>query len=101
MLNNQKSLLQRARIAMVAIVTIMGIGGAFAMNPPKSQVLQTWGVIVTNANTYRVTAVTANSFCDTAIPRICTVKSAATPDPVTHLLQKSDTSSPTSGEFNP
>jgi hypothetical protein len=100
MFNNKRSLLQRVRIAMVAMVTILGIGGAFAMNPPQDKAMQTWGVIVTNANSYVVTATTANSFCDSSSPRTCTVQSAVAPDPVTHELQKSDTSSPTIGEFN-
>lgn len=65
---------------MVAIVTIMGIGGAFAMSPPKSQVLQTWGVISTSANSYNVTAVTANSLCNSPAIPACEVRSAATPD---------------------
>lgn len=74
---------------MVAIVTIMSVGGAFAMNAPKSQTLQTWGVVATNANTYQVAAITANSFCDDSQPtKICEVQSAATPDPITHLIPK-------------
>ena len=79
MFNNKKSLLQRVRIAMVAIVTIMGIGGAFAMNAPKTQAAQTWGVLATNANSYHVAAVTANSFCDAA-SRACEVRSTSMPD---------------------
>lgn len=82
MLNNKKSLLQRARIAMLAIVTIIGIGGAFAMTPRNSAALQTWGVLQTNASTYVVTAVTAGSTCNVS-SRICEVRSDATPNPMT------------------
>lgn len=76
MLNNKKSLLQRARIAMVAIVTIMGIGGAFAMNAPKLQAATTYGVIATNANTYSVTALGPHSKCN-ASSSTCEVRSSA------------------------
>jgi len=98
MLNNQKSLLQRARIAMVAIVTIMSVGGAFAMNAPKAQALQTWGVLQTNANNYVVTAVTSGSFCEAAT-RICKVQSTATPDPTTHQIPKSGATTLENGAF--
>ncbi len=89
MLNNKKGLLQRARIAMVAIVTIIGISGAFAMSPHRSADSQTWGVLQTNASSYVVTAITANSFCDGAA-KICKVRSSVSPNPETHELSTMD-----------
>lgn len=79
MLNSKKSFLQKARIAMVAIVTIMSLGGAYAMNAPKHQSGTTWGVVMTNANSYQVTALTAHSSCAGAT-RVCKIQSTATPD---------------------
>ena len=97
MLNNKKNLLQRVRIAMVAIVTIMSVGGAFAMAPTHNNALQTWGVLVTNSNSYQVTAVTAGSFC-TGTARVCTVQSTATPD-ANGDIPKNETSDPKPGIF--
>jgi anti-sigma-K factor RskA len=79
MLNSKKSFLQKARIAMVAIVTIISLGGAYAMNSPKHQSGTTWGVVQTNANSYQVTAVTDHSAC-TGTMRICKIQSATAPD---------------------
>ena len=100
MLNNKKNLLQRVRIAMVAIVTIMSVGGAFAMNAPKAQAMQTWGVLVTNASSYHVTAVTAGSGCDLAPAKACEVRSAATPD-ASGNIPKSGATIVINGSFNP
>ena len=79
MLNNKKSFLQKARIAMVAIVTIMSLGGAYAMNAPKHQDGTTWGVVATNANSYRVTALTANSHCNSG-SSACEISTTTPPD---------------------
>jgi hypothetical protein len=89
MLNNKKSLLQRARIAMLAIVTILSISGSFAMTPKHSAALQTWGVLSTNGSSYIVTAITANSFCDGA-NAVCKVRSEMAPDEQTGEIAKSD-----------
>jgi hypothetical protein len=100
MLNNKKSLLQRARIAMVAIVTIVGISGAFAMTPHHNGTLQTWGVLQTNATTYVVTALGPNEHCVDDPDRVCTVKSSATPNPTTHEIPISTASDPIPGDFS-
>ncbi len=81
MFKNKKSFLQKARIAMIAIVTIMSIGGAYALNAPKAQAGTTWGVVVTNANSYQVEAVTANSFCENPMSTpVCEIRSTTAPD---------------------
>jgi hypothetical protein len=97
MLNNKKSFLQKARIAMVAIVTIMSLGSAYAMNSPKTQSATTWGVVMTNANSYKVTAVTADSGCS-GTTHICEVVSTATP--VNGILQNSQVSETIPGVFS-
>lgn len=79
MLNSKKSFLQKARIAMVAIVTIMSLGGAYAMNAPKHQDSTTWGVVSTSANAYKVTALTPTFGCSQST-RVCTITSAVAPD---------------------
>jgi|GEM_PF-4141297 len=78
MFNNKRSLLVRVRIAMVAIVTILGLSGAYAMTPAQHQDATTWGVVATNANSYEVTAITANSQCLSS-QRICKVHSEVAP----------------------
>jgi hypothetical protein len=98
MLNNKRSLLQKVRIAMVAIVTILSIGGAYAMKAPANQAGTTWGVLATNANTYRVTAVTAGSDCDNAPQRACKVNSTAMPD-ANGLIPKAGATLVQSGAF--
>jgi hypothetical protein len=101
MLNNKKGLLQRARIAMLAIVTIISVGGAFAMTPKHSNVLQTWGVLQTNASTYVVTAITASTQYDCEFSqKVCTVRSEATPNPMTHEIPISGAEIASDGTFN-
>ncbi|QEM03719.1 hypothetical protein DIU31_009415 [Mucilaginibacter rubeus] len=99
MLNSKKSFLQKARIAMVAIVTIMSLGGAYAMNAPKHDALQTWGVIATVGNQYHVTAVTSGSFCDNPSAKACEVRSAATPD-ANNMIPTAGASVKLTGDFN-
>jgi hypothetical protein len=79
MLNNKKNLLQRVRIAMVAIVAIMSIGGAFAMKAPEHKLSSTYGVASTDPTYYHVTAAT-NYTCDTAPTKVCTITTSAMPD---------------------
>jgi hypothetical protein len=79
MLNNKKSFLQKARIAMVAIVTIMSIGGAYAMNAPKTQSGTTWGVTSTDGSNYVVTALGSNSHCNSG-SQACEITSTTPPD---------------------
>ena len=97
MLNNRKSFLQKARIAMVAIVTIMSVGGAYAMNAPKQQAGTTWGVVSTLSNAYQVTALTAHSTCTTSI-RVCEIQSTTPPD-ANKLIPKADATIVQHGNF--
>ncbi|SEM74480.1 hypothetical protein ACRQ5D_31320 [Mucilaginibacter sp. P25] len=89
MLNNKKSFLQKARIAMVAIVTIMSVGGAYAMNAPKHQAGTTWGVVATTANSYQVTALTANSHCNSG-STVCEIQTELQPN-ASKMIPKSPT----------
>lgn len=83
MLNNQKNLLQRVRVAMVAIVTIMGLGGALAMKAPSHQTSQTYGSfgLTTTGNHYITTesAVAAGSYSCNTSTTACTVISSVAP----------------------
>lgn len=82
MLNNKKNLLQRVRIAMVAIVTIMSVGGAFAMKAPANRANQTYGAfsLTATGNHYVVTQTAAQPGynCDQA-STVCTVISSSAP----------------------
>lgn len=62
---------------MVAIVTIMGIGSAFATKAPVHTNTE-WGKIATEGEFYRVTALD-NGFCNESVATICSVTSAAIP----------------------
>jgi hypothetical protein len=95
MLNNKKNLLQRVRIMMVAIVTIMGIGSAFAMKAPSS-LATTWNVVATVGNDYVVTA-SAGS-CNFNPETACTIKSEVAPDSQNHI-SKDDAALDRSGDF--
>ncbi len=100
MLNSKKSFLQKARIAMVAIVTIMSLGGAYAMNAPKNDGLQTWGVVATVGNHYQVTAVTAGSTCSNpTTSKACQVRSAA-PRDANNMIPTAGASVIKTGTFN-
>jgi hypothetical protein len=84
MLNNKKNLLQRVRIAMVAIVTIMSVGGALAMKAPSHQSGQTYGTfgLTTTGNHYITTqaAVVAGTYsCNSPTTVPCTVISSVAP----------------------
>lgn len=83
MLNNQKNLLQRVRIAMVAIVTIMGVGGALAMKAPAHQAGSTYGSfgLTTTGNHYITTpsAVAAGTYSCASSTTACTVISSVAP----------------------
>ncbi|SFT05080.1 hypothetical protein SAMN04487890_10971 [Mucilaginibacter polytrichastri] len=98
MLNNKKSFLQKARIAMVAIVTIMSLGGAYAMNAPKQQAGTTWGVVATLSNAYQVAAITAHSTCTTIPAKICKILSTTAPD-ANHEIPKADATVVQRGNF--
>jgi hypothetical protein len=83
MLNKKKNLLQRVRIAMVAIVTIMSVGGALAMKAPSHQANKTYGAfsVTATGNHYVTTqtAVTAGSYSCDAAATPCTVISSVAP----------------------
>jgi hypothetical protein len=83
MLNNKKSLLERARIAMIAIVTIMSIGGAFAMKAPTHKSNQTYGTfgLTTTGNHYITTQTAAapGSYSCNSATTPCTVTSSVAP----------------------
>jgi len=101
MLNSKKSFLQKARIAMVAIVTIMSIGGAYAMNAPKHQSGTTWGVVSTTANNYQVTAVTAHSQCATDPSAVCKITTTTPPDRMGNISKTDpNITSTVSGDFS-
>ena len=64
---------------MVAIVTIMGIGGAFAMKAPAHQTSKTWGIVATVGNSYKVATLSSGT-CDSDPTPNCHVISSATPN---------------------
>ncbi|WP_345330082.1 DUF6520 family protein [Mucilaginibacter defluvii] len=63
---------------MVAIVTIMGIGTAFATKAPVNKAANTWAVVQTVGNFYEVTQ--AAGRCDEEEDPTCKVQSTATPN---------------------
>ncbi|WP_345952983.1 hypothetical protein [Mucilaginibacter sp. PAMB04168] len=78
MFKNNKSLLQRARIAMLAIVTILGISGAFAMKAPEHKQASTYGVVRATVGGWIVTSAAGD--CDLNLPQTCKVESEQAPD---------------------
>jgi hypothetical protein len=83
MLNNKKNLLQRVRIAMVAIVTIMSVGGALAMKAPSHRSGQTYGTFSLTATgnhyiTTQTAVVVGNYTCESGTTP-CTVVSTVAP----------------------
>jgi hypothetical protein len=90
MYNKKKSLLARMRIAMMAIVTILGIGGAFAMQKPQHNAAQTYGVLSTapDDSGWIVTA-SSSGLCASAPARTCKVVSEVEPD-ANGFIQRSD-----------
>jgi hypothetical protein len=99
MLNTKKNLLQRVRIAMVAIVTIMGIGGAFAMKAPAHTAAE-WGIVSTDPTYYYVTNL-SNGFCNEAVATNCSVTSAAMPDSQGRILKTQANLTDKQGDFTP
>jgi hypothetical protein len=89
MLNNRENFLQRVRIAMIAIVTIMSVGGAYAMKAPAHTDAVTYGVIATVGNSYHVTASAGR--CNADPSPACKVSSSATPDSQGLIPQSSAT----------
>ncbi|WP_179412691.1 hypothetical protein HDF19_12930 [Mucilaginibacter sp. E4BP6] len=98
MLNNKKNLFQRVRIAMVAIVTIMSVGGAFAMKVPHHKASVSWGVVSTDANFYHVTAASTGDCLQGA--KACIVTSTVMPDSQGRI-PKSEATVQQNGTFTP
>lgn len=82
---------------MVAIVTIIGIGGAYAMTPPSNQANHTYGVLSTGTNFYHVTT-SSDGMCLSNPSSTCKIVSAATPDANGNIL-KSAVISSTPGDY--
>jgi len=97
MLNNRKSLLQKARIAMVAIVTIIGFSGAFAMAPHHENASQTYGVIQTVSGGWLVTSSAGDCNGTTST---CKVVSSVPPDE-NGFISSDDVTQTTPGAFVP